>query len=182
MNDYSEYQEAPSTSGLQQLSDLIEKLAQAEALVDACEADLSQAKEASRVLSEQHIPELMASLGVERFRTKSGLDVSVSTNYQATPLVANRDACWDWLEINGHGALVKREVSVALGKGQDEEAQRLVDELSGRFGAVKQARKVEPQTLKAWAREQIENGNVFPQELFGVQVMAKAKIKRIKND
>jgi hypothetical protein len=40
-----------------------------------------------------------------------------------------------------------------------------------------QSEKVEPMTLKAWVREQIERGNEFPQELFGAYIGQKAVIK-----
>jgi hypothetical protein len=42
---------------------------------------------------------------------------------------------------------------------------------------VEQAQKIEPQTLKAWVREQTERGSAFPSELFGVYIGQKATIK-----
>jgi hypothetical protein len=36
---------------------------------------------------------------------------------------------------------------------------------------------VEPMTLKAWVKEQVERGNAFPAELFGAYIGQKATIK-----
>jgi len=37
--------------------------------------------------------------------------------------------------------------------------------------------KIEPMTLKAWVKEQIERGSELPTELFGVYIGQKATIK-----
>ena len=41
---------------------------------------------------------------------------------------------------------------------------------------TKQAEKVEPMTLKAFVREQIEKGKDVPADLFGVYVATRTKI------
>jgi hypothetical protein len=52
----------------------------------------------------------------------------------------------------------------------------LVDELRNKGHNVKQAEKVEPMTLKAFVREQIEKGKDVPSDLFGVYVATRTKI------
>jgi hypothetical protein len=42
---------------------------------------------------------------------------------------------------------------------------------------VEQAEKVEPMTLKAWVKEQVEKGREFPSELFGAYIGQRATIK-----
>jgi hypothetical protein len=48
--------------------------------------------------------------------------------------------------------------------------------LRNRGHNVKQAEKVEPMTLKAFVREQIEKGKDVPADLFGVYVATRTKI------
>ena len=44
---------------------------------------------------------------------------------------------------------------------------------------AEQAEKVEPMTLKAWVKEQVERGNAFPADLFGAYIGQKVTIKSI---
>jgi hypothetical protein len=55
-------------------------------------------------------------------------------------------------------------------------AKQLVDELQQKGHNVKQAEKVEPMTLKAFVKEQIQKGKNVPSDLFGVYIANKTKI------
>jgi len=52
----------------------------------------------------------------------------------------------------------------------------VVAELREKGHNVKQAEKVEPMTLKAFVKEQIQDGKNVPSDLFGVYVASKTKI------
>jgi hypothetical protein len=68
-------------------------------------------------------------------------------------------------------------VSVRFGRGEDELCARLLELLADQGYPTDQAEKIEPMTLKAWVKEQIERGNEFPTELFGAYIGQKATIK-----
>jgi hypothetical protein len=53
----------------------------------------------------------------------------------------------------------------------------LLNQLREQNYPVQQAQKIEPQTLKAWVREKVEQGSEFPTELFGVYIGQRATIK-----
>ena len=180
-NDYSAFQRsAPTTEQLSQLTALILNMREAELELAKREEEQKLATERLRKVAEVDIPELMASVGLQRFTTSDGFEVRVKKHYSAAPKVADRDAAYDWLEQNGHGGLVKRTVEVGFGVGQSEDAARLVAELEGRFNNVAKARKVEPASLKAWAKRQIEDGIQFPRDLFGVRIFDRAEVKTSK--
>ena len=65
-----------------------------------------------------------------------------------------------------------------FGKTQDEDANKLVVELKSKGHNVSQKMKVEPMTLKATVREQIEKGYDVPMDLLGVFIGNKTTIKR----
>jgi hypothetical protein len=50
----------------------------------------------------------------------------------------------------------------------------LLDLLGQKGFPADQAEKVEPMTLKAWVKEQVERGNAFPAELFGAYIGQKS--------
>jgi len=66
---------------------------------------------------------------------------------------------------------------VRFGRGEDELCDRLKNLLGEQGFPLEQAEKVEPMTLKAFVKEQIERGNEIPLDLFGVFVGQRAKIK-----
>lgn len=177
-NDYSAFtRAAPTTDQLSQLSALVKQMHDAEIAAEEAEAELTKRKETVRQYAEVQIPELMASMGVAEITTSGGLKVKVRRSYSAAPLVENREAAYDWLEKNGHGGLVKRSIEVGFSVKEGEVAMELMGELQGRFENVKGGRKVEPASLRAWAKQQFETGVEFPRELFNARAFDKAEIK-----
>ena len=77
---------------------------------------------------------------------------------------------------NNFADLIKNNVTLTFGRNEDNSAKSLVDELRNKGHNVKQAEKVEPMTLKAFVREQIEKGKDVPADLFGVYVATRTKI------
>ena len=67
-------------------------------------------------------------------------------------------------------------IMITFQRKQDNEAKSLVAELREKGHNVKQAEKVEPMTLKAFVKEQIQDGKDVPSDLFGVYVANKTKI------
>jgi hypothetical protein len=86
------------------------------------------------------------------------------------------DEAFNWLRDNGHGDLIKNNVTLTFGRSEDAIAKQLVDELQQKGHNVKQAEKVEPMTLKAFVKEQIQKGKNVPSDLFGVYIANKTKI------
>ena len=83
----------------------------------------------------------------------------------------------DWLEDQGHGGLIKRTVSVAFNRDQENEAVKLMDELSSEFSGVSQDHKVESATIRAFIREQLEEGVDFPMDMFGAVQILESRIR-----
>jgi len=73
--------------------------------------------------------------------------------------------------------VLENTVSVRFGRGEDELCSRLLNLLGESGYPAEQAEKIEPMTLKAWVKEQVERGNEFPTELFGAFIGQKATIK-----
>ena len=68
-------------------------------------------------------------------------------------------------------------MSLTFGKSEDNVANSIVEDLKGKGHNVSQKKKVEPMTLKAFVREQIQSGQNIPMDLFGVYVSNKTTIK-----
>jgi hypothetical protein len=134
-------------------------------------------KDQHRKLMEESIPEALASLGMKSFRMEDGSSIEVKPFYSASISEARRAEAYQWLRDHGFDDIIKNTVSVRFGRGEDVLCERLLNLLGQEGYPADQAEKIEPMTLKAWVREQVERGNEFPSELFGVYIGQKATIK-----
>ena len=142
------------------------------------EEKLKTLKETERGLSEQSIPNLMQEAGYSEIKLVDGTAISINTFYAASISKAKEEEAFDWFRDNGYGDLIKNNVILQFGKAQDEDANNLVGELKSKGHNVSQKMKVEPMTLKAFVRNEIEQGKSVPIDLLGVFIGKKTTIKR----
>ena len=152
------------------------KLLETQKEIDKLEDKLKTFKTTETTLSEQTIPNLMQQAGVSLIKLKDGSSVEIKPFYAARIPSSKIEEAFEWLRTNGHGDLIKNNVMLTFGRKQDNEAKSLVAELREKGHNVKQAEKVEPMTLKAFVKEQIQGGKNVPADLFGVYVASKTKI------
>lgn len=145
--------------------------------IDEIETVLKERKDQQRKLLEETIPAMLQELGLSKFSMLDGSEITVKPFYSASIPEEKRVQAYEWLRDNGHDDIIKNTVSVRFGRNEDKLCESLLNQLRGQNYPVEQAQKIEPQTLKAWVREQVERGNEFPTELFGVFIGQKATIK-----
>ena len=147
--------------------------------IEDMESVVKERKEQYRKLTEEAMPEAMTSLGMKGFDMEDGSKVTLKPFYSASITEARRAEAFSWLRANGFDDIIKNTVSVRFGKGEDELCSRLLDLLREQRFPAEQAEKVEPMTLKAWVKEQVERGNAFPADLFGAFIGQKVTIKSL---
>jgi hypothetical protein len=145
---------------------------------EAQEADLKLTNEAIRKIENEDIPTIMAEAGVRSLTTDDGIEVKVTPFYAASIPKDRLEEAFEWLRSHGHGDLVKNTVSVTFGRQEDHKAQSLLEHLYHEGFPANNTEKVEPMTLKAFVKEQMEAGAEFPEELFGVYHGNKATLKQ----
>lgn len=119
------------------------------------------------------IPMAMAEMGYAETKLTNGMKISVKKEVYAR---APTPEALEWLEKNNFGGLIKNEVTISFGKGEDEKATVLKKELEARALSVDSKRTVHSSTMKAFIKEQLEEGKNFPMELFGAIAVDEAKI------
>jgi len=160
-----------------ELTTLAQDLIAAEHECLRAEQLLKNAKEAARVLREVTIPNVMDELGLQDITLDTGQKLFITQEVYASIPAKCRDEAFAWLNANGFGALIKTQLKTVYGKGERENAAKLQIELSKRGLDTVMEESVHPQTLKAFIKEQIKNGNKIPLDLFGAQPVSIAKIK-----
>ena len=79
---------------------------------------------------------------------------------------------------NGLGDIIKNDVIVTFGRGEDNKASDYANLARGQGFEPIQKVGVNPQTLKATLRERVESGSNLPSEHFKTFVGNQTKIKR----
>jgi hypothetical protein len=141
------------------------------------EETVKERKAQFRKLTEESIPEVLAQMNLRSFKMSDGSSIEVKPFYSASIPEARRAEAFQWLRERGMDDIIKNTVSVRFGRGEDELCSRLLNLLGESGYPAEQAEKIEPMTLKAWVKEQVERGNEFPTELFGAFIGQKATIK-----
>ena len=128
-------------------------------------------------LENEEIPAVMEENNLTSLRLKDGQKIDVTESYHATITAANKDFCFNWLKENGLDDIIKNEVSVAFGRGENDDALDLKGQLEGQGLPVEHSQKIHSQTLKAFVGERVRGGDGVPDE-FGVFIRKKVKIRQ----
>ena len=165
---------------LKTVSELAMAIAAKEAQVADLDRQLKDAKKELLKLTDEDLPASMAEMGLASFTLDDGSQIDVKPTYGASILVDNRPKAYEWLRDNGYDDIIKNNVSVSFGRGEDDLANafKAVAEKEGYL--PQQETSIHAGTLKAFVRERIEAGDEFPMELFGAYVGQRAFIKKGK--
>ena len=126
---------------------------------------------------ERKVPELMQEAGVNTLVLTDGSKVEVKPFYAAKIPESRTQEAFSWLRDKGYGDLIKNQITASFNRGQDNLASELIKVCNEHGFRYVQKEKVEPMTLKAFAKEQVEKGKELPFDLFGVYIANKAKLK-----
>lgn len=164
------------TTAMEDIATACNKLLDVQKEVSELEHKLKKKKEEELKLSEQDIPNLMQKAGAASIKLTDGTAVEIKPYYGARIPASRTEEAFNWLRENNFADLIKNNVTLTFGRNEDNVAKSIVDDLRNKGHNVKQAEKVEPMTLKAFVREQIEKGKDVPADLFGVYVATRTKL------
>ena len=168
------------TTNIQSLADQVQMLEGVQKRITISEDNLKDLKKEQDRLSGEVIPTMMSEMGLSELKLQDGSHLKVSTSYKAHITEANKEMAFNWLRDNGLGDIIKNEISVSFGRGEDNKAAHYAELAKGQGLSPTQKLKVEPMTLKALVRERIEAGKEMPTEIFGAFSENKTTIKRNK--
>ena len=169
-----------SVNEAKSLSDQVVKLTNLEDELVNKEKELKELKRKVELVSGEIIPTMMQEMNISTLKLADGSSVEVKPVYGASIPVAKREEAFKWLRDKGLGDLIKNEVTVAFGRGEDNKASEYADLARGRGYQPTQKLKVEPMTLKALYRERSENNQELPSEHFNLFKGNRTKITRSK--
>jgi hypothetical protein len=162
------------------VADQCVKLKQKEDEIADLEEQLKKKKEEADFISSNVIPELLAEQGLSEIKLSDGSKVSVKKEFRATVPKddTKRESALQWLRDQGLGDIIKNNVSVSFGKGEDDKAEQLLNLAAENGFEPQQKSDVSWNTLTALYRERVEAGLDMPSDCFSLWIKDKTKISR----
>jgi len=148
--------------------------------IDKAEELVKQLKEKADDISSRVIPELLAEQGLSSLKLADGSSVTVKREYRCTLPKddARREAAYNWLRENNLGDIIKNNVSVTFGRGEDNKAKQLLDLAASNGFSPQQKSDVAWNTLTALFQERVESGLDMPSDVFSTWIKDVTKITR----
>ncbi len=124
----------------------------------------------------------MAEQGLSEIKLADGSKVSVKKEFRATVPKddTKRENALLWLRTNGLGDIIKNNVSVTFGRGEDDKAEQLLNLAAENGFQPQQKSDVAWNTLTALYQERVQTGLDMPSEVFSLWIKDKTKISRKK--
>ena len=160
------------------LSDKVLELKDLEDEIQNAEESISKLKEKARILSQVEIPAMMHEMHITKLKLKDGESVEVKPFYSASIPPEKQEEAFTWLRNNGLGDIIKNDITVTFGQGEDNKAAQYAVLARGQGFEPIQKVGVHSQTLKAVVRERVEAGLDMPSDIFKTFAGNQTKITR----
>lgn len=160
------------------LSDKVLKLKDLEDEIFNAEESVKKLKEQAQILSQIEIPAMMQEMHITKLKLRDGESVEVKPFYSGTIIPEVQEQAFTWLRNNGLGDIIKNDITVTFGRGEDNKAAEYAVLARGQGFEPVQKVGVHSQTLKAVVRERIESGRDMPSDLFKTFAGNQTKITR----
>ena len=156
------------------------KLKQKEDEIANLEEQLKSKKAEADDIGSRVIPELLAEQGLSEIKLADGSKVSVKQEFRCTlpKDETKRAQAYEWLRNEKLGDIIKNNVFVTFGKGEDDKAKSLIDLAVANGYEPSQKSDVAWNTLTALYEERVKAGLDMPSDVFHLWIKDKTKISR----
>ena len=178
--DYEEdrVQSITQADSAKSLSDKVIELKNLEDEIENAEESVSKLKEKAKTLSQFEIPKMMEEMHITKLKLKDGESVEIKKIYGASIPPQHQEAAFTWLRNNDLGDIIKNDITVTFGQGEDNKASEYANLAQGQGYEPVQKIGVHPQTLKAVVRERLESGQEMPSDIIKTYAGNSTKITR----
>ena len=160
-----------------ELSEAIEKLKSVSAQITESESKLKELKDQEKYINNFTIPEIMNKMNLSTVKLKDGSELSIKKVYSATIKADKKAEAIQWLRNNGLGDIVKNEITVNFGQGEENKAMTYVNLAKGQGYEPSQKEAVHAMTLKVTMEDWKNKGKEVPEDLFWTFEGNQTKIK-----
>jgi len=173
-----ENKEEPRDIQMSELTQLAEEFDALEAKLKETELELNVLKQAKKTIAEEHLPTLMESAGINTLSLTNGRKIEIKEFVDAR--IKDPKAAFDWLRETNNESIIKNEINVSLGRGDDALAREVIETLKDKHNIDATVRVgIHNMTLKSFCRDALDNPELaesLPREAFGIYEGKRAKV------
>ena len=162
-------QDAPDQTDIidpTKLSEAIEQLKSVGAQVLAAELKVKELKSQHDYISGIIIPKLMDKMNLKTLKLKDGSELSIKNRFFASIKADKKAEAIQWLRDNGLGDIVKNNITVTFGQGEDNKAVEYAGLAREQGFEPTQDEKVHSASLSVVMKEFKDKGQEVPTDLF----------------
>ena len=163
--------------GGKQLSSLVRQFNNVQQQIDDAEEHLKALKQEKQRIGFEQIPALMDEMGIERVDV-DGATVELKPFVSASIPADRKQDAFNWLREHGLDDIIKNDIIVSFGRGEDNMAGDVMYDLEQRGFHPEQKTHIHSMTLKAFVKERVEKGLPIDLDMFGAFVARTATVKR----
>lgn len=138
--------------------------------IEELELTLDRKKEELRKIATETLPNMMKEIGLESVTLPGGKVIKIADVVYAK-LPDNATQAFDWLREKDMDGVIKTQVTLNFGKGEDEQLLELESMLREAGWVPNVKSTIHHMTLKALVKEQILKGSGIPLEAFGAGII-----------
>jgi hypothetical protein len=182
--DYSAEAVEPNLDALKRLGQLAAKQGMLELEIEDLEEKLKELRKEHSEYADKLVPALMQEIGMDRVRTKGGLDVELVEHIRASVPQDNdkRERAFSYLHETGNDGIIKREITVRYGREDGKFADDLLAAMKDMgvadHGTIEHEWTIHNSTLVAFLKNELKEGKNVPMEAFGAFIQRQAKLRR----
>ena len=177
-----------SDSQLSSVQELGNRQLKLEQLIDRLEETVKRAKEAKNRIADDLLPKKLMEVGLSGFTLQTGESVSMEHIVAANMPKADTPEfplAVSWLEGNGVGDIIKKEVNAKFGRGEQELAERVmaaVMQVTNGAIPVEMKESVNYMTLNSVLKQRMKKGDPLPtvEDGFSIYIGPRTKISKPK--
>jgi hypothetical protein len=160
---------------IRQLGDTLNELDQS---ILQAEAEVSNLKQRRKQVAEELLPDLMNKCGLSLIQLNNGAKIQINEFVDAR--IKDPDVAFQWLRDTNNDSIIKNDITVSLGRGDDALAQQVIATLKESHDIDAQVRiGIHNMTLKSFCKDALDNPELaesLPREAFGIYEGQRAKI------
>lgn len=174
---------ANSAGKIDDLQEALEEAIEVEEMIQAQTEMLETLRKRNHHLRSKTIPELMTELQMDKvtFRGYEVASAELVTGSLPKDPEKRAGALKHLAELGAEG-LAKTTVSVQFGKGDEQGARAAFSKLKAEGLPVKMEQDVHAQTLQAFVRKRLKDGEEIDPERLGIFVSPMVRLKKVEGE
>lgn len=178
VEDEVESTENVEHNDLIEITQLGKSLAELDNSILEAEAEVSNLKQKRKHIAEELMPELMNKYGLKLIQLDDGRKIQINNFVDAR--IKDPNTAFQWLRETNNDSIIKNDITVSLGRGDDALAQQVVATLKHEHDIEANVRiGIHNMTLKSFCKDALEDpelAETLPREAFGIYEGQRAKI------